>query len=329
MYMLLVEVKKVRSIGVLTSGGDAPGMNAAVRAVVRSAIAEGFKVYGIYNGYNGLINGEIKELTRNSVSNIINHGGTSIFTARCVEFKDREGVLKGKETCEKLGIEGLVVIGGDGSFRGAADLSAEGINCVGIPGTIDNDITCTDYTIGYDTAMNTVIEVVDKLRDTCNSHRRCSVVEVMGRRCGDLALNAGIACGATAIIVPEIPFDFEKDILSKIIDAQKAGRNHYIILVAEGVGGSQEIAKKIEEVTGIESRAAILGHIQRGGSPTAKDRIIATRMGDYAVSLLKNGVGNRVLAMKGNDIVDFDIQEALKMKKSIDKKLFDLADKVR
>ena len=319
----------MRSIGVLTSGGDAPGMNAAVRSVVRSALAEGFKVYGIYDGYNGLINGDIKELSRTSVSNIINRGGTAIYTARCREFKDWSGVLKGKETCEKLGIEGLVVIGGDGSFRGAADLSKAGINCVGIPGTIDNDITCTDYTIGYDTAMNTVVDLVDKLRDTCNSHNRCSVVEVMGRRCGDLALNAGIACGATAVIVPELPFDFEKDILNKITDAKNAGKHHYIIMIAEGVGGSQEIAKKIEDVTGIETRAAILAHIQRGGAPSAKDRIVATRMGDYAVNLLKQGIGNRVLAMRGNDIIDFDIQEALKMKKDIDRKLFELADKVR
>jgi len=319
----------MRSIGVLTSGGDAPGMNAAVRAVVRSAISEGFKVYGIFDGYNGLINGDIKELTRANVSNIINRGGTAIYTARCREFKEPSGVLKGKETCEKLGIEGLVVIGGDGSFRGAADLSSAGINCVGIPGTIDNDIACTDYTIGYDTAMNTVIDVVDKLRDTCNSHNRCNIVEVMGRGCGDLALNAGIACGATAIIVPEIPFDLKKDVIDKIIDAKHVGKHHYIIIVAEGVGDSKEIAKKIEEVTHIETRAAILAHIQRGGSPSAKDRIVATRMGNYAVNLLKQGIGNRVVAMKGNDIVDYDIHEALKMKKSIDRNLFELADKVR
>ena len=319
----------MRSIGVLTSGGDASGMNAAVRAVVRSALAEGFKVYGIYDGYNGLIKGDIQELTRTSVSNIINKGGTAIYTARCLEFKNMAGVMKGKETCEKLGIEGLVVIGGDGSFRGAADLSSVGINCVGIPGTIDNDIACTDYTIGYDTAMNTVVDLVDKLRDTCNSHSRCSVVEVMGRRCGDLALNAGIACGATAIIVPELPFDFEKDILAKIIEAKKIGKRRHLIMVAEGIGGSQEIAKKIEDATGIGTRAAILAHIQRGGSPTAKDRIVATRMGDYAVNLLKQGIGNRVVAMKGNDIVDYDIHEALKMKKDIDRKLFELADKVR
>ena len=319
----------MKSIGVLTSGGDAPGMNAAVRSVVRCAIASGFKVYGIYDGYNGLINGDIKELDRGSVSNIINRGGTAIYTARCLDFKTQEGINKGKETCEKLGIEGLVVIGGDGSFRGAADLSSVGIPCVGIPGTIDNDISCTDYTIGYDTAMNTVMDMVDKLRDTCDSHNRCSVVEVMGRKCGDLALNAGIACGATAIVVPEIPFDFEKDVLEKIYEAQKAGRHHYIIMVAEGVGGSVEIAKKIEEKTGIETRAAILAHVQRGGSPSAKDRIIATRMGDYAVKLLEKGIGNRVLAVKGNDIVDYDIHEALKMKKSIDKDLFELAAKVR
>ncbi len=319
----------MRSIGVLTSGGDAPGMNAAVRAVVRSAISNGFKVYGIYDGYNGLINGDIKELDRHSVSNIINRGGTAIYTARCLEFKDQAGVLKGKETCEKLGIEGLVVIGGDGSFRGAADLSSAGIPCVGIPATIDNDITSTEYTIGYDTAMNTVVDIVDKLRDTCDSHNRCSVVEVMGRKCGDLALNAGIACGAISIIVPEIPFDFERDVLAKIIEAKNSGRHHYIIMVAEGVGGSQEIAKRIEAATGIETRAAILAHVQRGGSPSAKDRIIASRMGDYAVNLLLKGIGNRVLVVKGNDIVDYNIHEALAMKKGIDKELFKLAEIIR
>ena len=319
----------MRSIGVLTSGGDAPGMNAAVRSVVRCALAEGFKVYGIYDGYNGLINGKIEEMTVNSVSNIINKGGTAIYTARCLEFKDHEGVLKGKETCEKLGIEGLVVIGGDGSFRGAADLSSAGINCVGIPGTIDNDITCTDYTIGYDTAMNTVVDLIDKLRDTCNSHARCSVVEVMGRRCGDLALNAGLAGGATAIVVPEIPFDFEKDILAKVVDAKNRGKHNFIVVVAEGIGGSAEIAKKIEEATGIETRAAILAHVQRGGAPSAKDRIVASRMGKYAVDLLKNGIGNRVVAMKGNDIVDYNIHEALKMKKSIDQELFKLVDLIK
>ncbi|MBQ7800588.1 MAG: 6-phosphofructokinase [Oscillospiraceae bacterium] len=319
----------MRSIGVLTSGGDAPGMNAAVRSVVRCALAEGFKVYAIYDGYNGLINGKIEEMTVNSVSNIINKGGTAIYTARCLEFKDQEGIMKGKETCEKLGIEGLVVIGGDGSFRGAADLSSAGIPCVGIPGTIDNDITCTDYTIGYDTAMNTVVDLIDKLRDTCNSHARCSVVEVMGRRCGDLALNAGLAGGATAIVVPEIPFDFEKDILAKVVDAKNRGKHNFIVVVAEGIGGSAEIAKKIEEATGIETRAAILAHIQRGGAPSAKDRIVASRMGKYAVDLLKNGIGNRVVAMKGNEIVDYNIHEALKMKKNIDQELYKLADLIK
>ena len=319
----------MKSIGVLTSGGDAPGMNAAIRAVVRSAIAEGMKVFAIYDGYNGLINENIKEMTFSSVSNIISRGGTAIYTARCPEFKEKAGVLKGKETCEKYGIEGLVVIGGDGSFKGAADLSSVGIPCVGIPGTIDNDITCTDYTIGYDTAMNTVIELVDKLRDTCNSHDRCSVVEVMGRRCGNLALNSGIASGATAIVVPEIPFDFDKDVLQKVIDARKAGKHNFIIVVAEGIGGSAEIAKKIEKETGIEARAAILAHIQRGGSPSAKDRIVASRMGNYAVDLLKKGIGNRVIAMKGNEFVDYDIHEALKMTKEIDRDLYALAGIIR
>ncbi len=319
----------MRSIGVLTSGGDAPGMNAAVRSVVRCALSEGFKVYGIYDGYNGLINGKIEEMDVNSVSNIINRGGTAIYTARCLEFKDQEGIMKGKETCEKLGIEGLVVIGGDGSFRGAADLSSAGINCVGIPGTIDNDITCTDYTIGYDTAMNTVVELIDKLRDTCNSHARCSVVEVMGRRCGDLALNAGLAGGATAIVVPEIAFDFEKDVLAKIVEAKNRGKHNFIVVVAEGIGGSAEIAKKIEEATDIETRAVVLAHLQRGGAPSAKDRIVASRMGKYAVDLLKQGIGNRVIAMKGNDIVDYNIHEALKMKKSIDQQLYKLADIIK
>ena len=319
----------MRSIGILTSGGDAPGMNAAVRSVVRCALVEGFKVYGIYDGYNGLINGKIEEMTVNSVANIINKGGTVIYTARCPEFKTQEGIMKGKETCEKLGIEGVVVIGGDGSFRGAADLSSAGINCVGIPATIDNDITCTDYTIGFDTATNAVVELIDKLRDTCNSHYRCSVVEVMGRKCGALALNAGLAGGATAIVVPELPFDFEKEVLTKIVAAKNRGKHNFIVVVAEGVGGSAEIARKIEEATGIEARAAILAHTQRGGSPSAKDRIIASRMGQYSVNLLKQGIGNRVVAMKGTDIVDYDIHEALKMKKDIDKELYRLADLIK
>jgi len=319
----------MKTIGVLTSGGDAPGMNAAVRSVVRSAIANGCNVCGVYNGYNGLISGDIKEMTRSDVSNIINRGGTVIYTARCSEFKTQEGILKGKEVCDKFGIDGLVVIGGDGSFRGAADLSAAGVPCVGIPCTIDNDISCTDYAIGFDTALNTVVEMVDKLRDTCNSHNRCSVVEVMGRHCGDLALNAGIACGAVAIVIPEIPLDFEKDILEKIYEAQRYGKHHYIVMVAEGVGGSREIAKKIEEATGIESRAAILAHVQRGGSPSAKDRMIATRMGDYAVHLLLEGKSNRVLALKRNAIVDYDIHEALQMKKEINKQLYKVATTVR
>lgn len=319
----------MKSIGVLTSGGDAPGMNAAIRSVVRSAIANGYKVYGIYNGYKGLIKGQVEEFTRANVSNIINRGGTVLYTARCNEFRTQEGVLNGKETCDKLGIEGLVVIGGDGSFRGAADLSAAGIPCVGIPGTIDNDISCSDYTLGFDTALNTVVDMVDKLRDTCDSHNRCSVVEVMGRHCGDLALNAGVACGAVATVIPEIPFDFEKDVLEKVYEAQRYGKHHYIVIVAEGVGGSQEIAKKIEEITGVEARAAVLAHVQRGGSPSAKDRLVATRMGDYAVNLLMKGKSNRVLALKGNDIVDYDIHEALQMKKTINKQLYKVATTVR
>ena len=303
-----------KTIGVLTSGGDAPGMNAAVRAVTRAAIAKGMKVYGIRRGYNGLINGDVIELDSSSVSGIIQRGGTCIYTARCLEFKTQEGVAKAKAKCDELGIEGIVVIGGDGSFRGAADLSAMGINCIGLPGTIDNDIQCTEYTIGFDTAMNTATEMIDKLRDTAQSHDRCTVVEVMGRNAGYIAVNVACAVGAEAVITLEEPYDLDK-IIADIVEAKKHGKNHYIIVVAEGVGHSEEIAKIIGEKTGIESRATILGHVQRGGSPTVRDRVVATQMGCYAVDLLEKGIGNRVVGMKNHQIYDVDIQEALSMKK--------------
>jgi 6-phosphofructokinase 1 len=314
-----------KKIGVLTSGGDAPGMNAAVRAVARAAIAKGYEAVGIKRGYNGLINGEIVQLDVRSVSNIIQRGGTVLYTARCLEFKEKAGVMKAKERCEEIGLEGLVVIGGDGSFRGAADLSAMGVPCIGIPGTIDNDIACTEYTIGYDTAMNTAVEMIDKIRDTAQSHDRCSVVEVMGRNAGWIALNVGIAVGAIAVITSEMPYSLE-EIAEKMKKSQKTRKRHFIVVVSEGVGDSEGIAKKFEELTGIESRATILGHVQRGGNPTLRDRVIASEMGYYAVDLLDKGASNRVVGMQDNKIVDFDIQEALSMKKPFDARLYKIAD---
>ena len=306
-----------KTIAVLTSGGDAPGMNAAVRAVARSAISLGMRVIGIHRGYNGLISGDVFEMNLRSVSDIIHRGGTIIYTARSPEFKTVEGRAKAIEVCKSLGIEGVVVIGGDGSFRGARALTNEGIPCIGIPGTIDNDISCSEYTIGFDTAMNTAMEMVDKIRDTAQSHDRCSVVEVMGRRCGDIALNTGIAVGATAILVPEIKYDLENDVIKRIRFTQMTGKKHFIIVVAEGVGGVVKIAKEIEQRTGIESRATVLGHVQRGGSPTLRDRIVASTMGAYAVQLLSEGKSARVIAMQNGKIVDFDITEALEMKKNL------------
>ena len=311
-----------KNIAVLTSGGDAPGMNAAVRAVVRTGINFGMKVYGVKRGYNGLLAGDLQEMNMRSVSDIMQHGGTALFTARSPEFNTPEGVKKAADMCRKLGIEGLVVIGGDGSFRGARGLTGEGILAIGVPGTIDNDIACTDYTIGYDTALNTAMEMIDRIRDTTESHDRCSVVEVMGRRCGDIALNVGVAAGAIATLVPEVPFDFEKDVIGRIRMAQKTGKRHYIIVVAEGVGHTQEITERIQKETGIESRATILGHVQRGGSPTLRDRVVASRMGYHAVDLLNQGIGNRVVAMKGENIVDYDITEALEMPRTFDERLY-------
>ncbi|MBQ8649365.1 MAG: 6-phosphofructokinase [Clostridia bacterium] len=314
----------MKTIGVLTSGGDAPGMNAAVRAVVRTAVSLGMSVKGIRRGYNGLIEGDIIDLDLRSVSDIIHRGGTVLYTARSPKFKTEEGVSEAIENCKKYGIEGIVVIGGDGSFRGARDLSLRGIPCVGIPGTIDNDISSTDYTIGFDTAMNTAMEMVDKIRDTAQSHDRCSVVEVMGRRAGYIALQSGIAVGATAILVPEIETKIE-DVITKIKETQKTGKQHFIIVVAEGVGGVEDIAKQIEEATGIESRATILGHVQRGGRPTVRDRVMATQMGYAAVELLKDGIGNKVICYKNGKITNLDIYEALNMKKEFDYEMYNVA----
>ena len=317
----------VKTIGVLTSGGDAPGMNAAVRSVVRSALAKDIKVIGIRRGYNGLIYDDVFEMDLRSVSDIIHRGGTVLYTARSPEFKTEEGMNKALETCRKYGIDGCVVIGGDGSYRGARDLSMHGVPCVGLPGTIDNDIACTEYTIGFDTAMNTAMEMIDKLRDTSQSHDRCSVVEVMGRGAGYLALETGIAVGATAILIPEINYDLDS-IIAKMRKTQKSGKKHFIIVVAEGVGHVEELAKKIQEITGIESRATVLGHVQRGGNPTVRDRVVASEMGYRAVELLSGGVGNRVVAMRDNKIVDFDIYEALQMEKTISDKLYTVANEI-
>ena len=319
--------KEIKTIGVLTSGGDAPGMNAAIRAVVRTAIARGLKVKGIKKGYQGLLNEEIIDMEAKDVSDIIQRGGTILGTARCLEFKEAEGQKKGAEICRKHGIDGIVVIGGDGSFRGAADLSAKGIACVGLPGTIDNDIACTEYTIGYDTAMNTCVEMIDKLQDTCQSHDRCSVVEVMGRGAGFIAVNTGLASGAVEIITKEVPYDLD-ELARKMLECKKNGKQNFIVVVAENIGNAEGIARAIQEKTGIESRATVLGHVQRGGSPTVRDRVVASEMGYYAVELLEKGASNRVVGMQNNKIVDFDIQEALSMKKPYEEHLHQIAQDI-
>ena len=317
-----------KTIAVLTSGGDAPGMNAAVRAVARAALSKGIKVYGVRRGYNGLLNGDVFEMNLRSVSDILSKGGTVLYTARSPEFNTKEGVKKAADNCRKLGIDGVVVIGGDGSFRGARDLTGEGIPCIGVPGTIDNDISSSDYTIGFDTAMNTAMEMIDKIRDTAQSHDRCSVVEVMGRRCGDIALEVGIAIGASAILVPEVPYDLKKDVIDVLLKNRETGKKHFIIVVAEGIGGIDGIVKEIEAQTGIETRGTVLGHVQRGGSPTLRDRVVASRMSYRAVELLEEGQSNRVVVMKDNHIVDYDISEALAMKKQFNTKLFNIAHEI-
>ncbi len=321
-------MSKMTAIGVLTSGGDAPGMNAAVRAVVRTAVAMGIKCYGIHRGYNGLIEGDITELTVRDVSDVIHRGGTILYTARSPMFKTEEGQNLAIENCKKLGINGIVVIGGDGSYRGARALSEKGIPCVGIPGTIDNDISSTDYTIGFDTAMNTAMEMVDKLRDTAQSHERCSVVEVMGRHAGWIALETGIAVGASAILVPEVPFDVDRDIVNKITLTHQSGKKHFIVVVAEGVGNVESLAKEIEEKTKIETRATVLGHVQRGGRPTVRDREMASCMGYYAVNLLSKGIGNRVVSYRDGKLVDYDIFEALNMTKDFNLEKYNMANTV-
>lgn len=307
-------MKKFKRIGVLTSGGDAPGMNAAVRAVVRSALANGVEVMGIYRGYSGLINGDIRPLAIRDVSNIINLGGTVLYSDRCLEMKTPEGLALAVETCKKFGIDGIVAIGGDGTFRGATKLTLSGIPCIGIPATIDNDITSTDNTIGFDTAMNTVIDLVDKLRDTSESHARCSVIEVMGRGAGDIALSSAIASGASGVVIPEIPFD-ENELFERIERARKLGKRNFLVLVSEGVGSEYgpALTEKIEKITGVESRFARLAHIVRGGTPTLRDRVMASMMGAYAVEKLLAGESNLVVCEKVGKIEGIDINFALNL----------------
>ena len=309
--------KKIRTIGVLTSGGDAPGMNAAIRAVTRKAIDNGLTVKGIKKGYQGLLNEEIIDLERQSVSDLSQRGGTILGTARCMEFKTEEGQAKAAEICRKHGIDGIVVIGGDGSYRGAQALAQHGINTIGIPGTIDLDIACTDYTIGFDTAVNTAMQAIDKVRDTSASHERCSIVEVMGRHAGYIALWCGLATGADDILIPE-RYDFkEQNIVDNIVRNRKRGHTHHIIINAEGIGHSTSMAKRIEAATGVETRATILGYMQRGGSPTCKDRFYAAIMGCYAADIIAEGKSNRMVCYKNGEFTDFDIEEALSMQKEI------------
>ena len=317
--------KEVKTIGVLTSGGDAPGMNAAIRAVVRTAINKGMKVKGIMRGYAGLLQEEIVDMDGTSVADTIGRGGTILYTARCPEFMTEEGQKRGAEICRKHNIDGLVVIGGDGSYRGAGKLSALGINTVGLPGTIDLDIACTDYTIGFDTAINTAMEAIDKVRDTSTSHERCSIIEVMGRHAGYIALWCGIANGAEDILLPERYDGNEQMLINRIIDNRKRGKRHHIIINAEGIGHSASMAKRIEASTGIETRATILGYMQRGGAPTCKDRVYASIMGAKAVELLEEGKTNRVVAYKHGEFLDFDIQEALNMKKDIPEDQYEIS----
>lgn len=309
--------KEIKTIGVLTSGGDAPGMNAAIRAVVRRGLAYGVKMKGIYKGYDGLLNEEIVDMTARDVADTIGRGGTILYTARCAEMRTEEGQQRAAEICRKHGIDGLVVIGGDGSFAGAQKLANLGINAVGVPGTIDLDIACTEYTIGFDTAVNTAMDAIDKVRDTSTSHERCSIIEVMGRNAGYIALWCGIANGAEDILLPE-KYDYdEQKIINNIIENRKRGKKHHIIINAEGIGHSSSMAKRIEAATGIETRATILGHMQRGGSPTCRDRVYASIMGAYAVDLLMEGKTKRVVGYRSGEYVDFDINDALGMKKEL------------
>lgn len=308
---------RVRSIGVLTSGGDAPGMNATIRAVVRAGINNGIRVFGITRGFHGLWKGEFDEITTRQVSETLQRGGTFLMTARSKTFETPEGVVKGAKMCNVFGVEALVVIGGDGSFKAARDLARIGLPVICLPGTIDNDIASTEYTIGYDTAMNTAMEAIDKLRDTASSHERCSVIEVMGRHAGYIALNVGIATGAEVVLIPEHKYDLDRDVIRTILDGRNMGKRHYVVIVAEGAAKATDIAEQIEKATGIESRPTILGHLQRGGSPTLRDRTMASLMGIHAVECISQGLLNRIIVLKQGAIADVDVEEGLQMEKTI------------
>jgi 6-phosphofructokinase 1 len=300
-------------------------MNAAIRAVVRAGINRGFQVVGIKRGFAGLLENDMDDLNLRSVSNILQRGGTILYSSRSPEFKEERNVKKAVEICKKAGIDVLITIGGDGTFRGALDLCRNGLPCIGIPGTIDNDISASDYTIGFDTAVNTVVEMVDRVRDTAQSHSRCSVIEVMGRDAGHIALHAGIACGAIAVALPEIEFDLERDVISKMVTTLRNGKKNFIIIVAEGVGSAQEISKKIQELTGINTAAVVLGYVQRGGTPTAKERVMASAMGHHAIELIESNIVNRVVVVQKGSVTDVDMEEAMKMTKGIDMKLVRVA----
>ena len=323
-----METRKIKKIGVLTSGGDAPGMNAAIRAVVRTGTYYGIKVMGIQQGYVGLINNYMEELGPRSVSETLQRGGTILQTARCLEFKTPEGQEKGYKIAKSVGLDGLIVIGGDGSFKGAMAMCKLGLPTIAMPGTIDNDISCSDYTIGYDTCLNTVIENVDKIRDTATSHNRCSIIEVMGRNAGYIALEAGIACGAEVILVPEKKWSFDEDVLRPVLESKARGKKHTIIIVAEGIGGVVDMANEIETKTGIETRWTILGHVQRGGSPSVRDRVTASEMGAKCVELLLEGKENRIVRVKDGKVCDIDIAEGLAMKKTLPESLVELVKKL-
>ena len=317
-----------KTIGVLTSGGDAPGMNAAVRAVVRMGINRGFSVVGIKRGYAGLLANDMEDMNLRSVSEILQRGGTVLYSSRSPEFAEERNIVKAVDICKKAGINTLVTIGGDGTFRGAIELCRHGMPCIGIPGTIDNDISSSDYTIGFDTAINTVVQMVDRVRDTSQSHDRCSVIEVMGRHAGHIALHAGIACGALAILVPEIEFTIERDVVAKMVSTLRSGKQNFIIMVAEGVGSAPEIAEKIQRLTGIQTNAVVLGHVQRGGTPTAQERVMASMMGHHAVELIEQGIGKRVVVYRQGKVMDIDIEEALAMHKGIDMELYRVANDI-
>ena len=318
----------IKKIGIFTSGGDAPGMNAVTRSVTRYAISKGINVVGIRRGYMGLRTGDAFDMNLRTVSDIIHRGGTILYSSRDPQFQTPEGLESAVEFCKESSLDALVVIGGNGTLAGAKTLADKGINCIFIPATIDNDVACSDYSIGYDTAMNTAMEMVDKIRDTAQSHEKCSVVEVMGRHCGDIALRTGIAVGATAILIPEKPWDLEDDIINRIEYTQKIGKRHFIVIVAEGTGKAHEIAEQIKEKTKIDARWTVLGHVQRGGSPTLRDRVIASNMGCHAVDLILRNQKNRTVALACNKIVDYSIDDSLKFKKFFDEDLYENALKI-